>query len=85
MGLWPKGALGFMFAYVPPQSGLYVSDIYYHFGGSANAELRDGLVELGWGPLPQFAMTFAAKWEHDVDTTNTFKGDVVTVAATAAF
>jgi len=47
MGLWPKGFVGFMSGYVPPQSGLYMSDIYYHFNGSANAEVRDGLVETG--------------------------------------
>ena len=69
MGLWPKGLLGSMSGYVPPQSGLYTSDVYYHFGTKFSS-------------VP---VTFAAKWERDVDTTNTFKGDVVTVSATASF
>ena len=30
-------------------------------------------------------LSFQAKWEHDFDTTNTFRGDVVTVSATAVF
>src|ERR1700761_70481 len=44
---YPKGFVGFMSGYVPPQSGLYVTDIYYYFHGTAGAEVRNGNVELG--------------------------------------
>jgi hypothetical protein len=48
-GLSPylKGFSGFMAGYVPPESGLYVSDIYYYYHGSAGREVRNGNVELG--------------------------------------
>ena len=42
-----KGSAGFMSGYVPPQSGLFVTDTYYYLHGSANAEVRNGNVELG--------------------------------------
>jgi len=40
-----KGLPGFMAGYVPPQEGVYLSDIYYYYSGSAGAEVRDGKVE----------------------------------------
>jgi len=48
-GLSPylKGFSGFMAGYVPPQPGVYVSDIYYYYHGSAGREVRNGNVELG--------------------------------------
>jgi hypothetical protein len=44
---YPKGFVGFMSGFLPPQSGFYASDIYYFYGGSAGASIRDGSVELG--------------------------------------
>jgi hypothetical protein len=48
-GLSPylKGFSGFMAGYVPPESGVYLTDIYYYYHGSAGAEVRNGNVELG--------------------------------------
>ena len=43
----PKGFAGFMSGVVPPQEGLYVTDIFYYFNGSVGAEVRNGAVELG--------------------------------------
>jgi hypothetical protein len=42
-----KGFSGFMAGYVPPESGVYVSDIYYYYHGSAGADVRNGNIELG--------------------------------------
>ena len=48
LSLYPKGFVGFMSGYVPPQSGLFViNPIYYAFDGSAGASVRDGRIELG--------------------------------------
>lgn len=44
---YPKGFVGFMSGLMPPQPGLYASDIYYYFSGSAGANVRNGFVELG--------------------------------------
>ena len=42
---WAKGFAGFMSGFGPPEPGLYTSDIYYHFDGAANAEVRNGIAE----------------------------------------
>jgi hypothetical protein len=47
MSAYPKGFEGFMSGYVPPQAGVYVSNIYYFFHGSVGSEVRNGHVELG--------------------------------------
>lgn len=47
MSPYLKGFSGFMAGYVPPESGVYVTDIYYYYHGSAGAEVRNGNVELG--------------------------------------
>jgi hypothetical protein len=46
-GLSPyaKGFSGFMSGFVPPEEGLYASDIYYYFHGSVDAEVRNGRAE----------------------------------------
>jgi len=48
-GLSPylKGFSGFMAGYMPPEPGVYVSNIYYYYHGSAGREVRGGNVELG--------------------------------------
>jgi len=47
MSPYPKGFVGFMSGIVPPQPGLYVSDIYYFYTGTAGASVRNGFLELG--------------------------------------
>jgi hypothetical protein len=47
IGPWLKGSGGFMAGILPPMPGLYASDIYYYYHGSAGAEVRNGNVELG--------------------------------------
>ncbi|HEY4078800.1 MAG TPA: transporter [Rhizomicrobium sp.] len=49
MSIYPKGMVGFMSGLLPPQSGLYLTDTYYHFGGSAGQEVRNGVTELNVG------------------------------------
>jgi hypothetical protein len=50
-GLSPylKGSAGFMSGLLPPESGLYLTDEFYYFNGSAGAEVRGGNVELNIG------------------------------------
>jgi hypothetical protein len=45
LGPYPKGFVGFMSGYVPPEEGLYVSDNYYYFHGSVGADVRHGITE----------------------------------------
>ena len=47
MSPYPKGFVGFMSGVVPPEQGLYVSDVYYFYSGTAGASVRNGFVELG--------------------------------------
>jgi hypothetical protein len=47
MSPYLKGFSGFMSGYVPTDSGLYLSDVYYYDHGTAGAEVRNGNVELG--------------------------------------
>jgi hypothetical protein len=47
LGAWLKGYGGFMAGIVPPEPGLYASDDYYYYHGSAGSEVRNGNVELG--------------------------------------
>lgn len=46
---YPKGFAGFMSGLVPPDPGLYLTDDYYHFHGSANEDVRGGIAEFGAG------------------------------------
>src|SRR4051812_44208726 len=50
-GLSPylKGLAGFMSGLQPPQQGFYLSNIYYHFSGTSEANARAGAVELDVG------------------------------------
>jgi hypothetical protein len=45
MSIYPKGFEGFMSGVLPPQPGIYASNIYYYFSGSAGRSVRDGHVE----------------------------------------
>jgi hypothetical protein len=47
LGAWLKGYGSFMAGIVPPEPGLYGTDLYYYFHGSAGASVRNGNVELG--------------------------------------
>ena len=47
MSVYPKGFAGFMSGVLPPQPALYSNDYFYHFGGTASREVRDGAVETG--------------------------------------
>ena len=47
LSIYPKGFAGFMSGVLPPQEGMYLSDYYYYFSGSAGREVRDGNIELG--------------------------------------
>src|SRR6185312_5028726 len=47
LGAWLKGYGSFMAGIVPPEPGIYATDLYYYYNGSAGAEVRDGRVELG--------------------------------------
>jgi hypothetical protein len=49
LSIYPKGMVGFMSGLLPPQPGIYVTDTYYHFGGSAGQEVRNGVTELNVG------------------------------------
>jgi len=44
---WPKGFMGFMSGFVPPEEGFYGSAPNYYFSGSAGANTRNGFVEFG--------------------------------------
>jgi hypothetical protein len=44
-----KGTAGFMSGYVPPEDGLYLSNIYYYFNGTVGADVRNGRIELEAG------------------------------------
>ncbi|HEY1612419.1 MAG TPA: hypothetical protein VGF97_01845, partial [Rhizomicrobium sp.] len=46
---YPKGFAGFMSGLVPPDQGLYLTDDYYHFHGSADRDVRGGIAEFGVG------------------------------------
>lgn len=47
LSIYPKGFSDFMSGVLPPQSGAYVSSIYYHFNGSTDAAVRNGVAEFG--------------------------------------
>jgi len=47
--IYPKGFSDFMSGVVPPQPGVYFSSIYYHFNGSTDASVRNGIAEFGVG------------------------------------
>jgi hypothetical protein len=47
LSIYLKGATGFMSGIVPPQPGAYVTSTYYYYDGTADADVRDGKVELG--------------------------------------
>ena len=45
--IYPKGFTDFMSGVLPPQPGFYMSSIYYHFNGSADSAVRNGIAEFG--------------------------------------
>lgn len=45
--IYPKGMADFMSGVLPPQPGFYLSTIYYHFNGSVDAAVRNGVAEFG--------------------------------------
>ena len=45
--IYPKGMADFMSGVVPPHEGIYFSSIYYHFNGSADSAVRNGVTEFG--------------------------------------
>jgi hypothetical protein len=45
--IYPKGFSDFMSGILPPQPGVYLSSIYYHFNGSTGAAVRNGVTEFG--------------------------------------
>jgi len=47
--IYPKGMADFMSGVLPPQPGVYLSNIYYHFNGSTDAAVRNGITEFGVG------------------------------------
>jgi hypothetical protein len=47
MSIYLKGATAFMSGILPPEPGAYVTSTYYYYNGTADAEVRDGRVELG--------------------------------------
>lgn len=47
--IYPKGMTDFMSGILPPEPGVYLSSIYYHFNGSADAAVRNGVTEFGVG------------------------------------
>lgn len=47
LSIYPKGLTDFMSGVLPPQPGVYLSSIYYHFNGSADAAVRNGVTEFG--------------------------------------
>jgi hypothetical protein len=47
LGAWLKGYGGFMAGVMPPAPGLYTSNDYYYYSGSASREVRNGNVEVG--------------------------------------
>lgn len=47
--IYPKGMSDFMSGVVPPAPGIYLSTIYYHFSGSTDAAVRNGVAEFGLG------------------------------------
>lgn len=47
--IYPKGFSDFMSGILPPQPGIYFSSIYYHFNGSADSAVRNGVAEFGIG------------------------------------
>lgn len=47
MSPYLKGSMGFMSGVLPPEEGTYFTNIYYHYDGSAGANVRNGVVELG--------------------------------------
>jgi len=49
LSIYPKGMADFMSGVMPLQSGVYFSSIYYHFNGSADAAVRNGVAEFGLG------------------------------------
>ena len=47
--IYPKGMADFMSGVLPPGPGFYLSNIYYHFNGSTDAAVRNGVAEFGVG------------------------------------
>lgn len=47
--IYPKGMADFMSGVMPLEPGIYFSSIYYHFNGSADAAVRNGVAEFGVG------------------------------------
>jgi hypothetical protein len=47
LGAWLKGYGSFMAGIVPPEPGVYATDLYYYYHGTAGAEVRGGNIELG--------------------------------------
>ena len=47
--IYPKGMSDFMSGVLPPQPGFYFSSIYYHFNGSTDVAVRNGVAEFGLG------------------------------------
>ena len=47
--IYPKGMTDFMAGVVPPDPGFYFSSIYYHFDGSVDSAVRNGVAEFGVG------------------------------------
>jgi len=47
LSIYLKGSTAFMSGILPPEPGAYVTTTYYYYNGTADAEVRDGRVELG--------------------------------------
>ena len=56
MSPWPKGFMGFMSGFVPPQQALYVSTPNYYFAGSAHLGSYGGPAGGGLGVQADFTL-----------------------------
>jgi hypothetical protein len=75
---YARGFAGFMSGAVPPDPGLYLTDIFYAYDGSAGAEVRGGNVELNVEANLQLDMVegvYVTPW-HILGATYAFGGAV---------